>query len=101
MNTRIGSPRGLSRNAALLMGWGMVVLCLCLGAYEFLNPGGLSAYGRNMSLFSWATDTFGPRGIVWIHVFFAVIATLFSLAIQLSKDGKNAEEKSLRSGVSR
>ena len=85
MNIAIGDKGGLSRKAALLVGWLLFGVALGFGIAEWLHPGAIAGSSRTESLFSWARGEFGEKGIAIVHFFFACVALLFVAAIHLSK----------------
>ena len=84
MNIPIGLSGGLPRWAGLLIIWGLTIGCLCLAAYEWAYPGQLVPSGRTQSLFFWAREHFGSRGVAWVYLALAGIAVVFAFAAHLS-----------------
>jgi hypothetical protein len=99
MNLPIGTSQGLPRWAGLAIAWGITFVCVGFGAYEWVNPGALSASGQTASLFSSARDFIGPRGVAVVHFALAVPAALIALSIQLHrKVGAMRANNSIGSG---
>ena len=91
MKPPIGSPQGLSRRTGLAIAWGLTFVCLSLGAYEWVYPGSLSPSGRTASLFSFARDILGQRGVSVAYFAIAIPTFLIALSIQLSLKGRRNE----------